>query len=54
MGCSSLRKCFLSDSIEEIGSKAFTGCTSLTKPWIPKNIKTIAEDAFDNPSWYKY
>lgn len=45
-GCKSLKKVFLSDTIETIEDYAFAGCTSLRKPWIPKNIHQIAETAF--------
>ena len=53
MNCSSLEKCYLSDSIEEIEAEAFIGCTALQKPWIPKEIKKIDKTAFDNPSWVR-
>jgi len=53
MNCSSLEKCYLSDSIEEIGGEAFIGCTVLRKPWIPKGIKKIDATAFDDSSWAK-
>lgn len=43
----SIKKVYLSDTIEIIEDYAFAGCISLRKSWIPKNIKSISETAFN-------
>lgn len=48
LGCSSLLKITLPESIEKINAYVFQNCTSLEKINIPKTIKLIGNFAFEN------
>lgn len=51
IGCKSLKKITISDSVTSIGGCAFSGCESLTEIIIPNSVTSIGSYAFSGTPW---